>query len=392
MKRLSSPASLAGAGALDEPAGARAGVHGRVCTSEGDADLHAVQLRAIMPAWRTPRPQNPLTGPRDLDALDARRRELRERYLVPEAERPASTGGGVHHLALICADPERTIRFYQDLLGFPLVELFENRDYEGSSHFFFDIGNRNLLAFFDFPGLGLEPVPEGLGGVQHVAISVTPEVFEAAKVRLADAGVEYRGPDLGVEESIYFKDPDNIQVELIRQPLVRDARERARRRVIVRAPRVNCARLVRGVRAARDHPRSCRRARARARRACAARPRRRAGATEESEPSSGSIHSSKRRSKRTGCLAAWCRGRTRGARSATARRPCDGRAAVVRSSRAERRRLVGDADRVEVGQLRRTVAQARDRPVGERQQRHRAHDEQCDRDRNAPRRTAAARR
>jgi glyoxylase I family protein len=156
---------------------------------------------------------------RDLVALEARRKALREQFIVPEADRPVSTGGGVHHLALICADPERTIRFYQDLLGFPLVELFENRDYEGSSHFFFDIGNRNLLAFFDFPGLGLEPVPEGLGGVQHIAISVTPEVFEAAKVRLADAGVQYLGPDMGVQESIYFKDPDNIQVELIRQPL-----------------------------------------------------------------------------------------------------------------------------------------------------------------------------
>jgi glyoxylase I family protein len=55
--------------------------------------------------------------------------------------------------------------------------------------------------------------------VQHFAISVTPEVFEAAKVRLADAGVEFRGPDLGVKESIYIKDPDDIQVELIRQPL-----------------------------------------------------------------------------------------------------------------------------------------------------------------------------
>ena len=155
----------------------------------------------------------------DLAALEARRHGLRERFLRPPAERPESTGGGVHHLALICSDPERTIAFYQDLLGFPLVELFENRDYAGSSHFFFDIGNRNLLAFFDFPGLGLEPVPEGLGGVQHVAISVTPEEFEAAKVRLADAGIDYRGPDMGVKESIYFKDPDNIQVELIRQPL-----------------------------------------------------------------------------------------------------------------------------------------------------------------------------
>jgi glyoxylase I family protein len=155
----------------------------------------------------------------DLVALNVRRRELRDRYLRPEADRAVSAGGGVHHLALICADPERTIRFYQELLGFPLVELFENRDYSGSSHFFFDIGNRNLLAFFDFPGLGLQPLPEGLGGVQHVAISVTPAVFEAMKARLGEAAVEFRGPDLGVEESIYFKDPDNIQIELIRQPL-----------------------------------------------------------------------------------------------------------------------------------------------------------------------------
>jgi glyoxylase I family protein len=155
----------------------------------------------------------------DLEALAARRETLRNQYVRPESDRPRSTGRGVHHLALICADPERTIRFYQDLVGFPLVELFENRDYPGSSHFFFDIGNRNMLAFFDFPGLGLEPVPEGIGGVQHVAISVTPEAFEAAKQRLADAGIGFIGPDMGVEESIYFKDPDNIQVELIRQPL-----------------------------------------------------------------------------------------------------------------------------------------------------------------------------
>ena len=155
----------------------------------------------------------------DQAQLATRRKELRERYLLPDGERPASIGRGVHHMALICSDPEQTIRFYQELVGFPLVELFENRDYPGSTHFFFDIGNRNMLAFFDFPGLGLEPVPEGLGGVQHVAISVTPDQFEAAKRRLESGGVVYIGPDRGIDESIYFKDPDGIQVELIRQPL-----------------------------------------------------------------------------------------------------------------------------------------------------------------------------
>jgi glyoxylase I family protein len=154
-----------------------------------------------------------------LTHLAERRRELRSRYVAAAEERPSSIGAGVHHVALICSDPERTIEFYQGLLEFPLVELFENRDYPGSTHFFFDIGNRNLLAFFDFPGLGLEPVTEGLGGVQHLAISVTPEQLEATKARLTAAGVTYIGPDRGVQESIYFKDPDGIQVELIRQPL-----------------------------------------------------------------------------------------------------------------------------------------------------------------------------
>lgn len=139
--------------------------------------------------------------------------------MLPEHQRPASIGAGVHHLALICSDPERTIGFYQGLLGFPLVELFENRDYPGSTHFFFDIGARNMLGFFDFPGLGLEGVPEGLGGVQHVAISVSPADLEAAKAKLDDAGITYVGPDMRVEESIYFKDPDGIRIELIRQPL-----------------------------------------------------------------------------------------------------------------------------------------------------------------------------
>ena len=82
---------------------------------------------------------------------------------------------GVHHVAVLCADVERTIRFYQDVLEFPLTEIFENRDYKGSNHFFFDIGNGNLLAFFDFPGLDLGPYAEVLGGLHHMAISVEPE-------------------------------------------------------------------------------------------------------------------------------------------------------------------------------------------------------------------------
>jgi glyoxylase I family protein len=149
----------------------------------------------------------------------ARREQWHQKYLRPQAERPQSTARGVHHMALICSDVERTIQFYQELLGFPLVELMENRDYKGSTHLFFDIGNDNLLAFFDFPGLGLQPGVESLGGVQHIAISTTPENLARTRASLDERGVPYLGPDRGVTTSIYFKDPDGIQIELIAEPL-----------------------------------------------------------------------------------------------------------------------------------------------------------------------------
>ena len=151
-----------------------------------------------------------------LAALADRRRHLRERYVLPADQRPASTGRGVHHAALICSDPETTIGFYQGLLGFPLVELFENRDYPGSSHFFFDIGNSNLLAFFDFPGLDVRPYAEVLGGLHHCAISVDPERWEALVARLEEAGVAH---EVHSGVSVYFQDPDGARIELIADPL-----------------------------------------------------------------------------------------------------------------------------------------------------------------------------
>src|SRR4051794_28786907 len=150
----------------------------------------------------------------ELAAIGARRAELRAKYLHPLSDRPATTGRGLHHVALICRDVEETIRFYQNVAGFPLVELVENRDYAGSSHFFFDLGNRNLLGFFDFPGLDSPPWQETIGAVQHLAISIDPEQFAAAKQRFDAAGVEYLGPDRGADDSLYIRDPNGVGLEL----------------------------------------------------------------------------------------------------------------------------------------------------------------------------------
>ena len=150
----------------------------------------------------------------DYDRIERDRTRIRDTYL--RVDRPASSARGVHHVALICADVERTVRFYQEVLEFPLTEIFENRDYKGSNHFFFDTGNGNLLAFFDLPGLDLGPYAEVLGGLHHIAISVEPERWQRLRANLDAAGVEYQ-TESGT--SIYFRDPDGARLELIADPL-----------------------------------------------------------------------------------------------------------------------------------------------------------------------------
>lgn len=148
--------------------------------------------------------------------LAAQREQLAARYLKARHERPASTARGVHHAAHICSDVETTIRFYDGLLGFPLIEMFENRDYEGSTHFFFDIGEGNCLAYFDLPGVDIGPYQEVLGGHHHLAISMERAQWEAARARLDEAGIEYAHVD---GSSLYFRGPDGERLELISDPL-----------------------------------------------------------------------------------------------------------------------------------------------------------------------------
>jgi catechol 2,3-dioxygenase-like lactoylglutathione lyase family enzyme len=160
--------------------------------------------------------ESPTSGAVDLETIERARDQIRERHLKPAGERSGSSARGLHHTALISSDVETTVRFYQDVLGFPLTELIDNRDYPGSSHFFFDIGNGNLLAFFDFPGLDVGPYAEVLGGLHHVAISVEPSRWEQLVQRLEEAGVEH---EVHSGVSVYFRDPDGARIELIADPL-----------------------------------------------------------------------------------------------------------------------------------------------------------------------------
>ncbi len=160
-------------------------------------------------------------GTTDTTALARERDRIRSEHLALPQQRPPSSARGLHHTALISSDVERTVRFYQDVLEFPLTEIVENRDYEGSSHFFFDIGNGNLLAFFDLPGLDLGDYAEVLGGLHHMAISVDPDHWG----RLARQPRQGRGGLPARERHVdLLPRPRRRQARADRRPARRDVR------------------------------------------------------------------------------------------------------------------------------------------------------------------------
>ena len=156
----------------------------------------------------------------ELVELEARRAELRETYLLPVAERrhpgPRHPSRRPDLLRRRADDPvlPGPARLPAGRAGREPRLPRARRTSSSTS------GNQTLLGFFDFPGLGLEPGIEAIGGVQHIAISVPRDRWEQLRDRLDAAGVTYVGPDLGIEESMYFKDPDGIQIELLSDPLM----------------------------------------------------------------------------------------------------------------------------------------------------------------------------
>ena len=150
----------------------------------------------------------------DLEGLKSPQ-ALALRAIAPPQGLPFAIGK-LGHAVIRVRDLERSVRFYVEVLGFPLVEMFENRDYQGSTHFFFDIGHGNTLAYFDLPGLDLPEYREVLGGHHHLAISMEPDQWRMARERLDAAGIEYAHVS---GSSLYFNGPDGERLELISDPL-----------------------------------------------------------------------------------------------------------------------------------------------------------------------------
>ena len=130
---------------------------------------------------------------------------------------------GLHHFAWRCRHAEQTRRFYEDLLGLPLVHVIcadhvpSTGEYCPYVHIFFRLGDGSHIAFFDLgDDSAAAPSPNTPAWVNHLALRVeSVDALMAAGQRLRAAGVEVLGPtDHHIIQSIYFFDPNGLRLEL----------------------------------------------------------------------------------------------------------------------------------------------------------------------------------
>ncbi|MBF9034421.1 VOC family protein [Rhodobacterales bacterium HKCCE2091] len=124
---------------------------------------------------------------------------------------------GVHHITLVGADRQTSIDFWEGLLGMPFIFEQPNLDAPEQGHLYFDPGDGRLITIFTSEDRKPDPrrTPTDPGCVHHIAFNVSHATFSQVARRLEARGIDHSGPkDRGFMDSIYFKDPLGLLIEL----------------------------------------------------------------------------------------------------------------------------------------------------------------------------------
>jgi glyoxalase family protein len=124
---------------------------------------------------------------------------------------------GVHHITITGADRQTAIDFWEGVLGMPFVFEQPNLDNPSESHLYFDPGDGRLITIFTNEEREVDPsrTPRDPGCVHHLALSISHATFAQTVERLDERGIEHSGvKDRGFMDSIYFKDPLGLLIEL----------------------------------------------------------------------------------------------------------------------------------------------------------------------------------
>ncbi|BCW90660.1 hypothetical protein sos41_38330 [Alphaproteobacteria bacterium SO-S41] len=144
---------------------------------------------------------------------------------------------GLNHVALVCSDMSRTVKFWEDL-GIPLLKMKGMPD--GGQHSFHNVGNGAMLAYMSFPGgppaapgiasqhhdVRKDGAATAVASMNHIAFDLPAETFDTMLANLRSRDIKVRVINHGSAapfaekpdgetwiRSMYFRDPDGIAFE-----------------------------------------------------------------------------------------------------------------------------------------------------------------------------------
>ena len=124
---------------------------------------------------------------------------------------------GVHHITIMGADRQTSIDFWEGVLGMPFVFEQPNLDDPSQGHLYFDPGDGRLITIFTDENRKVDGTrtPTDAGCVHHIAFAVSQSMYSQLAARLDARGIAHSGEkDRGFMNSIYFKDPLGLLIEL----------------------------------------------------------------------------------------------------------------------------------------------------------------------------------
>ena len=121
---------------------------------------------------------------------------------------------GIHHIAIICSDYERSKRFYTEVLGFSIIqETF--RAQRNSYKLDLRVRDNQQIELFSFPNPPERSSNPEACGLRHLAFEV--DDIKQTVMELKSKGVEVeniRIDDITEKRFTFFKDPDNLPLEI----------------------------------------------------------------------------------------------------------------------------------------------------------------------------------
>jgi catechol 2,3-dioxygenase-like lactoylglutathione lyase family enzyme len=149
-------------------------------------------------------------------------------HCAHEGEKQMVQPTGIHHIAIMTGDMKKQIAFFSDVLGLPLIALFDMHGVPGGIHAFMKLDDHCFFSLVQLPDtaeipstLGITHAGTGAGNsaggtMQHLAFHVADDAqLLAMRDRIRYKGVNVIGPlDHGMCKSIYFAGPEQLTLEV----------------------------------------------------------------------------------------------------------------------------------------------------------------------------------